>query len=300
MPKISCIASFSPHFLFLFRTRCFLASSLFFLSICCFVTFRKCLRPERSSSSSCSCSTCTRNEMPEGSKFKRQPEKGQCDGRQRREGEQLQHVAWRGGVVQSIYRHVHSLQVCAAVATPAGMADYVPPRLRASLLASSGSLAPTWPLTTSKSAKCQVFALVSSPATYIPCAAAPHTPPPLSTPPPSPCFTACFCWRFLPPNFGAVTFFSALSFPRTHTYTAQPVPVPVPSNVLRCPLLFVHYCCCLFFLPCTCWLLFYAHRFSLSAFYLPDEPRTDRAGFAVCSCLFARRLFMCRNWSGSF
>lgn len=138
-------------------------------------------------------------------------------------GEQLQHVAWRGvawrgGVVQSIYRHVHSLQVCAAVATPAGMADYVPPRVPASLLATSGSLAPTWPLTTSKSAKCQVFALVSSPATYIPCAAAPHTPfspPPPTLPPPSPCFTACFCWRFLPPNFGAVTFFSALSLPHS-------------------------------------------------------------------------------------
>lgn len=268
------------------------------------------MRPERSSASSFSCSTCTRNEMPEGSKFKRQPEKGQCDGGQGRAGQggavAARGVAWRGGVVQSIYRHVHSLQVCAAVATPAGMADYVPPRVPASLLATSGSLAPTWPLTTSKSAKCQVFALVSSPATYIPCAAAPHTPfsPPPTLPPPSPCFTACFCWRFLPPNFGAVTFFSALSL----FHTAQPVPVPVPSNVLRCPLLFVHYCCCLFFLPCTCWLLFYAHRFSLSAFYLPDEPRTDRptdgrwdrAGFAVCSCLFARRLFMCRNWSGSF
>lgn len=98
---------------------------------------------------------------------------------------------------------------------------------------------------------------------------------PPTLPPTSPCFAACFCWRFLPPNFGAVTFFSALSL----FHTAQPVPVPVPSNVLRCPLLFVHYCCCLFFLPCTCWLLFYAHRFSLSAFYRicrTSHGRTDR------------------------
>lgn len=93
---------------------------------------------------------------------------------------------WCGGVVQSIYRHVHSLQVCAAVATPAGM-----------------SLAPTWPLTTSKSAKCQVFALVSSPATYIPCAAAPHSPTCLASPPPHhllgalPVFVGVFCHQIL-------------------------------------------------------------------------------------------------------
>lgn len=60
----------------------------------------------------------------------------------------------------------------------------------------------------------------------------------------------------------------------------------------------------LFSLPCfvlfTCWLLFYAHRFSLSAFYLPFYGERERevverwnrtAELFVWHCLF-----MCRNW----
>lgn len=139
MPKISCIASFSPHFLFLFRTRCFLASSplaLFFLSICCFVTFRKCLRPERSSASSCSCSTCTRNEMPEGSKFKRQPEKGQCDGRQGRAGQggavAARGVAWRG-VAESSRVFTAMCIVCKSARPSRHLQEWPTMSLRASL-----------------------------------------------------------------------------------------------------------------------------------------------------------------------
>lgn len=189
MPKISCIASFSPHFLFLFRTRCFLASSplpLFFF--CRFVVLSHfgnvCAQsgaaPPLAAAPPAPEMKCLRAVNLSDSRRKGSATGGRA-GQGRAGGSSCS--TWRGGVVQSIYRHVHSLQVCAAVATPAGMADYVPPRVPASLRASSGSLAPTWPLTTSKSAKCQVFALVSSPATYIPCAAAPHTP---FSPPPYP------------------------------------------------------------------------------------------------------------------
>lgn len=58
------------------------------------------------------------NEMPEGSKFKRLAA-GAGEGAVVRGSSSSRQ--WPRGV-QSIYRHVHSLQVCAAVATPAGMA----------------------------------------------------------------------------------------------------------------------------------------------------------------------------------
>lgn len=211
-------------------------------------------------------------------------------------------VAWRGGVVQSIYRHVHSLQVCAAVATPAGMADYVPPRVPASLLASSGSLAPTWPLTTSKSAKCQVFALVSSPATYIPCAAAPHTP---FSPPPLPyllpllaalpVFVGVFCHQIL-----ALWHFLAPSLASTQRSQFQ---FPLMCFVVRCFLCSTVAAC----FSCRALVGYsFMHIDFRSVLFIcrtshgRTDGRWDRAGFAVCSCLFARRLFMCRNWSGSF
>lgn len=59
-----------------------------------------------------------------------------------------------------------------------------------------------------------------------------------------------------------------------------------------------------FSLPCfvlfTCWLLFYAHRFSLSAFYLPFYGEREREvveRWNRTSELFVWHcLFMCRNW----
>jgi len=83
---------------------------------------------------------------------------------------------------RSIYRHVHSLQVCAA--TPAGMvtpswascpdpdppvtpySTPYPPVAPQTNPIQSQTGEQTWPLTTSKSAKCQVFALVAKTRPY--------------------------------------------------------------------------------------------------------------------------------------
>lgn len=105
--------------------------------------------------------------------------------------------------------------------------------LRASLRPSSGSLAPTWPLTTSKRAKCLPWSARRLRTFLVPQHLTLQLPLPL--PHHHLACTACFCWHFLPPNFGAVTFFSALSLSHTHIHTQRSqFQFPLMCFVVRC------------------------------------------------------------------
>lgn len=46
------------------------------------------------------------------------------------------------------------------------------------------------------------------------------------------------------------------------------------------------------FFFCTCWLLFYAHRFSLSAFYLPDKMDNGLWTCGTTVCLYPRFVYV--------
>lgn len=171
---------FSTFSLFLFPTRCFLSFPFFFfvdLLFCHISEMFAPLAPPPAPEMKCLRAVNLSDSRRKGST------RGKSAGHGRTWQWGGGEVAARG-VAESSRVFTAMCIVCKSARPSRHLQEWPTMSLRASLLASSGSLAPTWPLTTSKSAKCQVFALVSSPATYIPCAAAPHSPTCLASPPP--------------------------------------------------------------------------------------------------------------------